>query len=79
MQTIPSYIEKHQSSLINAYHNLLSLNIPSQWHITAQTSDTLTLELWVFWFDNRHTEAIDNDSGLQELRGNILCLKQEIT
>lgn len=71
LHTIPSYIENHQNSLINAYHRLISLNIPSHWHITSQTSDsdTLTLELWIFWFDHRHTGTIDNSNELKNLQG----------
>jgi hypothetical protein len=68
LNTNPSYISL-ENSLINAYHHLISRNVPSQWHISSQTSDNVTLELWVFWFDDRHTETIDNSSDLKNLIG----------
>lgn len=32
-------------------------------------ADSIILELWVFWFDDRHTGLIDANSLLKELDG----------
>lgn len=32
--------------------------------------DALSLELWVFWFEDRHTGVIDANQYLSELEGN---------
>jgi hypothetical protein len=32
-------------------------------------ADSVTLELWVFWFDDRHTGLIDSNTLLKELDG----------
>lgn len=35
-----------------------------------QSGDALSLELWVFWFEDRHTGVIDANQYLTELEGN---------
>ncbi|KAF1806655.1 mediator complex subunit 13 C-terminal-domain-containing protein [Mucor lusitanicus] len=61
--------ESH-NALIDAYRHILALNIPATWHILSNQKtdkDTVTLELWIFWFDNKHTQVIETDARLKEL------------
>lgn len=74
--TNPSYIESPESknSIINAYQHLIALNIPATWHIASNQKtdkDTVSLELWLFWFDNKHTNVIEKDIQLKQLQGKV--------
>ncbi|KAI9278643.1 mediator complex subunit 13 C-terminal-domain-containing protein [Phascolomyces articulosus] len=60
--------------LIQAFNELCDLNIPCTWRAVPRTpknskdnNDTVKLELWVFWFDERHTGLIDANYGLNQL------------
>jgi hypothetical protein len=73
----PSYIknEKPNIPLMKAFRHLLSLNIPSVWQIIqSDEKDLITLELWVFWFNDKHTGIIDNNIELKELQGTTLLI-----
>ena len=59
-------LNKH---LIRAFRQLALLNIPCTWRVAAQQEEQVTLELWVFWFDDRHTGEIDDNPYLQNLEG----------
>lgn len=74
--------ESDENTLIKAYRNLVALNIPCMWKgadtLAGAAPDTprdmepeevITLELWVFWFDDRHTGQIDDNVYLRELEG----------
>jgi hypothetical protein len=57
---------------MRAYTNLVSTNIPAVWKFTEQQQeqdDLLSLELWVFWFDEKHTGRIDAMEDLNALEG----------
>ncbi|KAI9496107.1 mediator complex subunit 13 C-terminal-domain-containing protein [Zychaea mexicana] len=57
--------DKH---LVRAFRQLVQLGIPCTWRIiTTQQEDQVTLELWVFWFDDRRTGEIDDNISLQNL------------
>lgn len=63
-------MEKADVALITAFQSLLELNIPSVWQMVhSDENDMISLELWVFWFDERHTSKIDEDSQLKKLTG----------
>ncbi|GAN07643.1 hypothetical protein MAM1_0170d07145 [Mucor ambiguus] len=69
----PSYIDLPEShnAIIDAYNHMLTLNIPATWHILSNQKtdkETAMLELWVFWFDYRHTQVIETDPRLKELK-----------
>ncbi|KAI9476551.1 MAG: mediator complex subunit 13 C-terminal-domain-containing protein [Benjaminiella poitrasii] len=54
-------------TLLKAYNDLLSMNIPAVWRIISESDESgkdLVLELWVFWFDERHTGKIDANDDL---------------
>ncbi|KAI7854657.1 mediator complex subunit 13 C-terminal-domain-containing protein [Circinella umbellata] len=64
--------------LIQAFYELCDLNIPCTWRAVPTTSknnnnkhnddnDIVNLELWVFWFDERHTGRIDANDMLNQL------------
>ncbi|KAI8149233.1 mediator complex subunit 13 C-terminal-domain-containing protein [Fennellomyces sp. T-0311] len=58
--------------LIRASRNLLQLRIPCTWRVApesvpVQDDDEVTLELWVFWFEDRFTGKIDDNVYLQSL------------
>ncbi|KAI9499248.1 mediator complex subunit 13 C-terminal-domain-containing protein [Zychaea mexicana] len=72
--------QDHNSSnaLIQAFHELCDLNIPCTWRAVPlsrsnnnnddkKNGDTVKLELWVFWFDERHTGRIDGNDMLNQL------------
>ncbi|KAI9305769.1 mediator complex subunit 13 C-terminal-domain-containing protein [Cunninghamella echinulata] len=73
----PSASPTNQILLITAYKLLIEQNIPCMWQMQSQpkpsTTDmdiqpeSLILELWVFWFDDRHTGLIDANSLLKDL------------
>lgn len=70
----PIYLdtEKADIALLVAFENLVELNIPSVWQIIhTEEDDMISLELWVFWFDERHTSKIDDNSHLKKLTGRI--------
>lgn len=74
--TNPSYIESPEAknSIINTYQRLIALNIPATWHIASNQKadkDTVSLELWLFWFDNKHTNVIEKDIQLKQLQGKV--------
>lgn len=58
---------------MRAYKNLISSSIPATWRITSDeqqsSPEKVTLELWVFWFDERHTGKIDANDDLDALEG----------
>lgn len=63
--------EAHNAT-VDAYRHMLALNIPATWHILSNQKtdkDTVALELWVFWFDGKHTQVIEADAHLKRLRG----------
>lgn len=60
---------------MNAFQSLIDLNIPCVWQVAPnQEKEFVTLELWVFWFDDRHTGMIDDHVRLKELKGNDMYL-----
>lgn len=73
--------EHSESILIQAFRNLIQLNIPCLWRPAPTTpleqdktssdkdDDVVLLELWVFWFDDRHTGVVDNNEMLKQLEG----------
>ncbi|KAL7327403.1 mediator of RNA polymerase II transcription subunit 13, variant 2 [Mucor circinelloides] len=68
-----SYIDSPEShnAIIDAYKHLIALNIPATWHILSNpktNKDSVTLELWLFWFDNKHTQVIETDARLKEMQ-----------
>ncbi|KAI8647794.1 hypothetical protein BD408DRAFT_478870 [Parasitella parasitica] len=75
-QARPSYIASPESQnlIIHAYRHLIAMNVPATWHVSSNQNvdkDTISLELWLFWFDNKHTSLIANDSLLKELQGEL--------
>ncbi|KAI7892992.1 mediator complex subunit 13 C-terminal-domain-containing protein [Mucor mucedo] len=55
---------------MRAYTNLISANIPALWRVVSESTEPgkeITLELWVFWFDERHTGKIDANDDLYAL------------
>lgn len=70
----PNYLDKERAdiALLIAFENLLEQNIPSVWQIIHTEEDNMILlELWVFWFDERHTSKIDESSQLKKLKGKV--------
>lgn len=66
----PSYIKK-ENSIVSTFQCLIDLNIPCVWQVMpSQEKEMVVLELWVFWFDDKHTGLIDDHSQLKELKGN---------
>ncbi|KAL9540167.1 hypothetical protein MBANPS3_009834 [Mucor bainieri] len=69
----PSYMDppaSHNNAMLDAYKHVLALNIPATWHMLSNQKtdkDTVTLELWVFWFDSKHTSVIETDAQLKQL------------
>ncbi|KAG2227271.1 hypothetical protein INT45_008515 [Circinella minor] len=57
-------LNKH---LIQAFRQLALLNIPCTWRVATQQEEQVILELWVFWFDDRHTGEIDDNPYLHNL------------
>ncbi|KAI9252879.1 mediator complex subunit 13 C-terminal-domain-containing protein [Phascolomyces articulosus] len=57
-------LHKH---LVKAFRQLVQLNIPCTWRVATQQEEQVKLELWVFWFDDRHTGEIDDNLYLQNL------------
>jgi hypothetical protein len=48
------------------------MSIPALWRIASESTEPekdLILELWVFWFDERHTGKIDANDDLYTLDG----------
>jgi hypothetical protein len=83
LKNTPNY-DNSNDILLRAYTNLISLSIPATWRITTSSKDEddqaesaaapgkeeqVTLELWVFWFDERHTGKIDANDDLGALEG----------
>lgn len=59
--------------LLKAYAEMMALGIPTLWRVHAESNEPakdLELELWVFWFDERHTGKIDANDNLYALDGN---------
>lgn len=59
---------------MKAYTTLISSSIPAFWRISSQSTEPgkdLVLELWVFWFDERHTGKIDASDDLDDLEGKL--------
>lgn len=57
---------------MRAYNDLISASIPTLWRISSESTEVgneFTLELWVFWFDERHTGKIDANDDLYALDG----------
>lgn len=57
---------------MRAYTNLISANIPALWRVVSESTEPgkeVVLELWVFWFDERHTGKIDANDDLYALDG----------
>lgn len=57
---------------MRAYTNLISASIPTLWTISSESNEPgkdIVLELWVFWFDERHTGKIDTSDDLDALEG----------
>jgi hypothetical protein len=57
---------------MRAYTNLISASIPALWRVVSESTEPgkeLMLELWVFWFDERHTGRIDANDDLYALDG----------
>lgn len=51
---------------------MIALNIPALWRISSESTEPgndFVLELWVFWFDERHTGKIDANDYLDALEG----------
>ncbi|KAI8142064.1 mediator complex subunit 13 C-terminal-domain-containing protein [Fennellomyces sp. T-0311] len=69
--TLLDSLKRHTLSnpLIQAFHELCDLNIPCTWRAPRSNNhdSTVKLELWVFWFDERHTGRIDANVLLNEL------------
>ena len=67
-----------ESILIQAFRNLIQLNIPCVWRpapttqLEEEEDQVVLLELWVFWFDDRHTGVVDNNEMLKQLEG--MCM-----
>jgi hypothetical protein len=63
--------------LLKAYSDLIASNIPALWRISSESTEPgndFLLELWVFWFDERHTGKIDANDDLDALEGNQINL-----
>ncbi|KAI7864024.1 mediator complex subunit 13 C-terminal-domain-containing protein [Spinellus fusiger] len=71
-----------ENNLIKTYRELIQLGILSMWRISSDHSqdtpspepmndqdstDKVLLELWVFWFDEKHTGKIDSNRSLRIL------------
>lgn len=80
LKNTPNY-DKSNDILLRAYNQLISANIPALWRISSEPTSSsaateavsekeFTLELWVFWFDERHTGKIDANDDLYALDGN---------
>lgn len=71
LKNTPNY-DTSKDVLMRAYTNLISASIPALWRITSESVEPgkeLALELWVFWFDERHTGKIDANDDLYALDG----------
>lgn len=54
---------------------MMALSIPAFWRVSSESTEPgkdLELELWVFWFDERHTGKIDANDNLYALDGKVL-------
>ncbi|KAI8978031.1 mediator complex subunit 13 C-terminal-domain-containing protein [Pilobolus umbonatus] len=76
LKKTPNY-DTEPDILLRAFDELMGLGIPATWRVLPyaqsprndhQKGDTDTLlELWVFWFDERHTGKIDSNMKLKTL------------
>ncbi|ORX47245.1 hypothetical protein DM01DRAFT_1385988 [Hesseltinella vesiculosa] len=66
----------NETLLISTYQQLIEQKIPCMWQMrpvakpnpeSSPEADNVILELWVFWFDDRHTGIIDGNASLKEL------------
>lgn len=80
-----------ESILIQAFRNLVQLNIPCVWRPAPTTTQleeekasnkvddhVVLLELWVFWFDDRHTGLVDNNEMLKQLEGTCMQVYENV-
>jgi hypothetical protein len=66
-----------------AYRTLLRANVPAFWRIldaisntetddaSKDAEDTVKVELWVFWIDEKHTGIVDRNTFLNDLEGTL--------
>ncbi|GAA5814037.1 hypothetical protein MFLAVUS_007527 [Mucor flavus] len=69
LKRAPNY-DTSKDILMRAYTNLISASIPTLWTISSESNEPgkdIVLELWVFWFDERHTGKIDTSDDLDAL------------
>jgi hypothetical protein len=60
---------------------MITLNIPATWRIVPNQEtdkDIISLELWLFWFDNKHTNIVEKDIQLKQLQGKASMLNKSI-
>lgn len=77
-------LDPNQSNLIKAFRDLIEARIPCMWRVSPHSNnypensrspnamedkEELLLELWVFWFDDRHTKVVDRNPHLGTLEG----------
>jgi hypothetical protein len=82
-------LEKAEPSnvpLIAGYRSIMRANIPAFWRTldakddsegdeTAKDAEeTVRVELWVFWIDDKHTGIVDRNPYLNELEGKCIGL-----
>lgn len=66
---------KGKPILLTSHRQLIKLKIPSVWQVTPDQKDdtnSISIELWVFWFDDQTFDLIDKQVFLKELQGNCL-------
>ncbi|KAI8637914.1 mediator complex subunit 13 C-terminal-domain-containing protein [Parasitella parasitica] len=67
---LPSDAVNKDMALLKAYTEMIAHSIPAFWRIRCESTEPgrdLELELWVFWFDERHTGKIDANDNLYAL------------
>lgn len=65
--------ELQKLSTIKCYNRLIDLKVPSIWQTVSNQrafdTNTICIELWVFWFDDQTFNLIEKQSYLKELKG----------
>jgi hypothetical protein len=70
----PEDVINKDMTLLKAYTEMIALSIPTFWKVSSESTEPgkdLELELWVFWFDERHTGKIDANDNLYALDGKV--------
>jgi hypothetical protein len=78
----PEHDSRLELTLMKAYNDLISTSIPALWRIASESNESdkdLELELWVFWFDERHTGKIDANDDLGALDGKCYRENHELS